>query len=115
MAPSTDDDNRSNDLSDEQKRQYVGICCYQLLGLISTAAFICAIYSFAYCDFAKRYVVLSPGTDPSTVCSDSGFEGGLEQVCQSLINTHGVGFEGFWATVPVNQDVCFSYTQPTPW
>jgi hypothetical protein len=115
MASSADNYNTNNDISDEQKRRYAGICCYNLLGLFSTAAFICAIYSFAYCDFAKRYVVLTPDTDPSTVCADNGFDGGLQQVCQSLINTHGVGFEGFWATVPVNQNVCFSYTQPTPW
>lgn len=113
MAPPT---SLTTDLTDEQKRRYAGICCYNLLGLFSTAAFICAVYSYAYCDFVTRYVELTPGSDPSSVCSEAGFDGaGLGSVCQGLVQTHGVGFEGFWTTVPVDQQVCFQYTQPTPW
>jgi hypothetical protein len=99
---------------EEMKRRAVGICCYNLLGLVATAAFICAIYSYAYCDFATRYITLTEGTDIDTVCSDLGFDGGLSQVCNALLQVHGVGFEGFWATVPVDEQVCFTYTQPTP-
>ena len=67
---------------EEQKRRAVGICCYNLLGLVSTAAFVCAIYSYAYCDFATRYVQLTEGTDVDTLCNDLGFTdtGGLQRL-----------------------------------
>ena len=108
--------NNMQDLSESQKRRMAGICCYNLLGLFATAAFICAIYSYAYCDFAKRYITLADGTTPEQACADAGYDSGAElDSCVALLGTHGVGFEGFWATVPVNQQICFSYTQPTPW
>ncbi|KAG7344629.1 hypothetical protein IV203_019040 [Nitzschia inconspicua] len=101
-------------MNSEEKKRSVGLCCFSLLGLVSTAAFICAVYSYAYCDFATRYIELTEGTDPNTVCETSGFSTDLQPVCEALIQTHGVGFEGFWVTVPVDQQVCFPYTQPTP-
>jgi hypothetical protein len=103
------------DLTEARQRRHVGICCYNILGLLSTAAFICAIYSYAYCDFAKRYITLADGVTAQQACADAGYTGGSQDSCVALLGTHGVGFEGFWATVPVDQQVCFSYTQPTPW
>jgi len=102
-------------MDDELKRRQVGVCCYSCLGLVATAAFGCAIYSYAWCDFVKRYVVLAPGVDPTTACSELGYNGSLSTVCETMIGTQGIGFEGFWVTVPVDQQMCLTYSQPTPW
>ena len=97
------------------KQRYAGICAYNCLGLLSTAAFICATYSYAWCDFAKRYVTLAPGFTSEDVCTSNGFDTTSEQqLCEALLNTHGVGFEGFWVTVPVNTQICSPYTIATP-
>jgi hypothetical protein len=102
-------------MDDEQKRRAAGICAYNCLGLLTTAAFICAIYSYAFCDFAERYVTLQPGITIEEACTSTGFESTTDQqLCQALLNPHGVGFEGFWVTVPVNTQFCSSYTVATP-
>lgn len=98
----------TDDMNDEQKRRMAGLCCYNCLGLVSTAAFICAISSFAYCDFLTRNVSLTEGVTADEVCTLAGYEGGLEETCQSLLQTHGIGFEGFWITVPVSAFKCVS-------
>ena len=54
--------------------------------------------SFAYCDFITRTVTLTDGNTPESVCAQ--YDGYNEQTCLSLLNTHGVGFEGFWIEVP---------------
>ena len=51
----------ANEMSDSSKRRMAGICCYNLLGLVATAAFCCAITSYAYCDFATRKVSVDLG------------------------------------------------------
>lgn len=102
-------------MTDDQKRRVAGLCCFNMLGLVSTAAFMCAISSYAYCDFLTRTVTLAEGTSIDDVCSSTGFDNVLDPSCKALLNTHGVGFEGFWVTVPVDTQVCFSYTQLTPW
>lgn len=89
-----------NDLSESQKRRMAGYCCYNLLGLVATAAFCCAITSYAYCDFVTRNVQLKEGFTPESVCADAGYGDGFTSVqCEALLNTHGIGFEGFWITV----------------
>lgn len=131
---------------EERKRHAAGICCFNWLGLVSTAAFICSMYSFAHCDFVSRYVALGPGYDPgdyASACADLGFgsesnndgnnNDGIAAVdtwstdvdiatnnaqltiCQSILEDHGIGFSYWQATIPVDQTVCFSYTQVTPW
>eukprot|EP00539_Tryblionella_compressa_P015302 CAMPEP_0178842452 /NCGR_PEP_ID=MMETSP0746-20121128/15521_1 /TAXON_ID=913974 /ORGANISM="Nitzschia punctata, Strain CCMP561" /LENGTH=261 /DNA_ID=CAMNT_0020505801 /DNA_START=21 /DNA_END=806 /DNA_ORIENTATION=+ len=99
---------------EEKKRRMAGVCCYNMLGLVATAAFICATYSYAYCDFASRYVELTPGTTVEDVCS--GLGNGFQSSCETLLQDgHGVGFEGFWVTIPVDTQICLDYTQLTPW
>ena len=43
----------------DRKRRSQEICCFNLLGLMSTAAFICGVFSYARCDFLSRKVILS--------------------------------------------------------
>ena len=124
-------------LSDmDRKKRAQGVCCFNLLGLVATAAFICGIYSYAYCDFIARYVTLTPeytitGTDGTTTSdytkacndlgygsddgSDSGSNNMSTEICSSLLQDHGIGFSYWQATIPVDKEVCFTYTQLTPW
>lgn len=103
------------DPTDDQKRRMAGMCCYNMLGLTSTAAFICAIYSYAHCDFITRTVTLTEGNTIESVCADTGYTGSMDVMCQSLLSEHGIGFEGFWITVPVDTKICYAYTLVTPW
>jgi hypothetical protein len=117
------------ELSDiDRKKRAQGVCCFNLLGLVATAAFICGIYSYAYCDFISRYVTLTPeytttGTDGTTAepdytkaCNDLGYGSNMSTgICSSLLQNHGIGFTYWQATIPVDQQVCFTYTQLTPW
>ena len=100
-----------NDLTDDQKRRMAGQCCFSCLGLTATAAFICAVSSYAYCDFVTRSVQLNEGYTIDSVCADEALD---TRTCESLLQTHGIGFEGFWITVPVDTQVCYSYTLLTP-
>mmetsp|Transcript_34117 Transcript_34117/g.38176 ORF Transcript_34117/g.38176 Transcript_34117/m.38176 type:complete len:356 (+) Transcript_34117:45-1112(+) len=129
---------------EEQKKRASGLCCFNLLGLVSTAGFICGVYSFAHCDFLSRFVVLTAdyeneyskacqalgyGSDAadsmsemndamtsSTVSSSSQFTSNtMNTICSSLLQNHGIGFSYWQATIPVDQTVCFTYTQLTPW
>lgn len=125
-APTSDDAPAAGSLfstegtEQDQKRRSQGACYFSLLGLFSTAAFICGVYSYARCEFLSRKVVLSSDyseNDYVTACADLGYDAGgaLSQVCQSLLQNHGIGFSYWQATVPVDQKVCFTYTQLTPW
>lgn len=107
---------------EEQNRRKTGICCYNLLGLVATGAFICGIYSYAYCDFLQRTAVLNDAytaDDYETACGDLGYstdgDRADNQICQSILQSHGIGFAYWQATVPVDQKVCLTYTQATPW
>lgn len=104
-----------DDQNEDQKRRMAGMCCYNCLGLTATAAFICATMSYAYCDFLTRTVKLTEGNTVESVCASNGFDASLGSTCEALLNDHGVGFEGFWVTIPVDVQVCLAYTQPTPW
>ena len=106
----------------EQKTLATGLCCFSLLGLVSTAAFICGVVSYSRCDFVSRYVTLGPdyvAGDYSSACNDLGYGNDIDsadsQVCRSLLQNHGIGFTYWQATIPVDQTLCFSYTQFTPW
>ena len=101
---------------------------------LAIAAFICGIYSYANCNFIARYVTLTPeytttGTDGTntsdytkacddlgygSVGSDSGSNMSTE-ICSSLLQDHRIGFAYWQATIPVDQKVCFTYIQSTPW
>jgi hypothetical protein len=87
-------------------------CCYSVLSLLSTAAFICGLSSYAFCDFVERYVTLRDNEEAVAACESLGtFTGPFDKLCQNLVGTHSVGFEGFY--VPSDQ-TCFSYLQMTP-
>lgn len=92
-----------------------GMCCYNLLGLTATAAFICATMSYAYCDFITRTVTLTEGNTIDSVCDDYGTTAIMRSQCEQLLTEHGVGFEGFWTTIPVDTQVCYPFTLPTPY
>jgi len=118
----------TTELTEEQKKkQTVGICCFNLLGLVSTAAFICGIYSYAQCDFVNRYVTLVPeyaseGDDLdsqiSAACTTLGYNKISQQsqmLCESILGNRKIGFRYWQATIPVDQKICAPYTQLTPW
>jgi hypothetical protein len=105
----------SDTLDDEMKRQVVGKCCFSILSLFSSAAFICGLFTTTYCDFLNRDIVFAPNFDRQSACLELDYEGTvLEPICDALLSKHGVGFYGWQATVPVDQEVCFSYTQLLP-
>jgi hypothetical protein len=128
MIPVSDfNANSMDELSDqERKKRAAGICCFNMLGLVATAAFICGIYSYAHCDFISRYVTLTPEytnadsngvPDYTKACNDLGYgtDGSNTEICSSLLQNHGIGFTYWQATIPVDQTACFAYTQLTPW
>ena len=104
--------------SPEKKKLVAGVCCFSLVGLVSLAAFVCSIYSYAYCDFVERTVSLDPsiseGDEDSITqaCNSLGFTNAA--VCKTLLQPHAIGFSYWQGTVPVDQKVCFSYMQLTP-
>jgi hypothetical protein len=97
-------------LPDEEKKQAVGNCAYVLVTLFSTAAFICGTYANAYCDFVGREVEFVEGFDLAAACADLDLTGAQEQICNTLFTNHGVGFYSWYATIPVDEQVCLSYT-----
>ena len=79
------------------------------------------VYSYSNCNFLARYVTLSPeysSDDVMAACTNLGYDAlgqaGAE-ICSSLLQDHGIGFDYWQATIPVNQHVCTTYLQPTPW
>ena len=104
-----------NDMTEAQKKEVVGKCCFSFLFLFCSVAFICGLYANAYCDFASREIIYKDGFDVNSACEDLGFtDPGYEAICQSLFSEHGVGFYGWYGTVPVDTQVCFDYTLPIP-
>ena len=106
--------------TENQKKLAAGVCCFNLVGLVSMAGFICSVYAFAYCDFLAREVELSPtyadGSDSQyeNACVGLGYTS-YSPICETLLQPHKIGFTYWQGTVPVDQRVCFSYTQLTPW
>lgn len=86
-------------------------CCYNLLSLFSTAAFICGLYSYSVCNFASRYVTLADNASAEEACANAGFTPPFDQLCENFSGTHGVGFEGWWIG---SDNICYEYTQLTP-
>jgi hypothetical protein len=99
-----------DNLSEDEKRLLAGKCNFTLVTMFSTAAFICGLYSSAYCSFVNREVEFVSGFDLESACA-SGLNG---VVCTALLRKHGVGFYTWEATVPVDETVCLSYTQFIP-
>jgi len=111
-----------SDVDNEAKQRARGVHCFSLLGLVSLAAFCCSIYSYAYCDFVGREVTLNPkysasGSSIGQACEDLGYvaaAGTGTSVCSTLLAPHAIGFSYWQATLPVDQHVCLTYTQLTP-
>lgn len=109
----------------ERKKRAAGICCFNLLGLTSLAAFICSVYSTTPCNFVARSVTLNADymvsegleqSDLTEACRSLGYGSVAfpSSICQTLLQPHAIGFQFWQGTVPVDQKVCFSYTQLTP-
>jgi hypothetical protein len=101
----------STNLSEDDKKLLAGKCNFALITMFSTAAFICGLYSTAYCSFVNREVDFVPGFDVETACA-LGAGNGI--VCTTLLQEHGVGFYAWEGTVPVDEVLCLSYTQYIP-
>ena len=84
----------------------VGQASFFCLAIFSLAAFVCGLSATGYCAFARRTIVAGANFDE--VCSTYGIPA---DQCLTLTKDNGVGFWGWQTTVPVDQTVCFSYTQ----
>jgi len=95
------------DQATSSTKRMVGLCTYFILIIFSLAAVVCGLICTGWCSFVKREIDFQ---DNSTIVS---FCTSLNQTaqCLDLVNNHGVGFFGWQGTVPVDQQVCFSYTQ----
>jgi len=76
---------------------------------------------YAANDYTQACQDLGYGSDSMNEMNDvitstvsSGFNVGNE-ICSSMLQNHGIGFSYWQATIPVDQTVCFTYTQLTPW
>lgn len=105
-------DNMSDD---ERKRLQMGQGAYSMLVLFTTVAFISGLYANAYCDFAGREINFVPGFNVSAACDSLGLDPSEQGICTTFFTDTGVGFYGWYATVPVNQQVCLSYTLWNPY
>lgn len=97
-------------MSSTQKREMAMKCNFNCLLILTTAAVCCGMSATSWCAFAQRDITLVSGTNVEDVCADAGFNN--QQQCESFVNSHAVGFWAWQAVIPVNQQVCLSYTQP---
>jgi hypothetical protein len=99
-----------NNMTDEEKKvammRAAKQCNFLCLFLCCAAAFGCGLTATGYCSFVLRNIELSE--DSTTACAELGIP---EDQCLPMTENHGVGFFGWQATVPVDQLVCFSYTE----
>lgn len=103
-------------LTDEQKRTLaVGQCNYLSLMIVSLAAAICGSNAVWYCNFANREITFKPGFNADEACTSYNFTSTQdEQFCNAVVNDPGVGFYYWYASFPVDQHVCMSYSMPVP-
>ena len=83
-----------------------GKASFFCVSILACAAFVCGLSATGYCAFARRTIVAGANFDE--ICNTYGIP---EDQCSTLTQDNGVGFWGWQATVPVDQTVCFSYTQ----
>lgn len=87
-----------DDMTEEEKRRFVGQCSFILISLYSTTALFLSLSSSAWCDFLERDIVLKPPYNSTTGCDKLG----LEQItCDAFLNNHAVGLYSWQVTVPV--------------
>jgi hypothetical protein len=99
----------------ETRRQLAGRGAYGMLVLYTTVAFCSGIYANAYCNFAGREVTFQPGFNLTAACDGLLTEyPNYQGACETLLTEHGVGFYGWYGTVPVDQQICFPYTLWNP-
>eukprot|EP00529_Nitzschia_sp_RCC80_P027393 CAMPEP_0113488334 /NCGR_PEP_ID=MMETSP0014_2-20120614/25965_1 /TAXON_ID=2857 /ORGANISM="Nitzschia sp." /LENGTH=255 /DNA_ID=CAMNT_0000382047 /DNA_START=263 /DNA_END=1030 /DNA_ORIENTATION=- /assembly_acc=CAM_ASM_000159 len=100
-----------DELDDAQKKQIAGKCCYNILTLLSTAAFICGMWGYSACNFNLRYVTLAQNQAVEDACANANIQPPFDTLCEKTTGTHGVGFEGWWVQT---DQVCYSYLQLAP-
>lgn len=103
-----------NPMTEEARFQVVGRAIYVTTFLLATAAFIFGIYSNAHCNFVGREIDLQPNISRTQACEDLGLGLQYQSLCDTILDEHGVGFYGWMGTVPVDQEICFSYTLWNP-
>lgn len=102
-------------LTDEEKQYVVrGKCNFLALMLLTTVAFVQSGTAVGYCDFAARDVQFVEGFDVAQACASLNMTDWREAVCTSFLDKHGVGFNSWYATIPVDTAVCLSYEQYIP-
>ena len=90
------------------KKKSAGICTCFCVAIFSLAAFCCGVSATGYCGFVQRDIQIKGNA--SALCD--GLQGSMSSdECATLLDSHGVGFFGWQATVPTDQKRCFSYTQ----
>lgn len=102
-------------LTEEQKKtMMVGQCNYLTLMMVSLAATICGSNATWFCNFFDRSPTFVEGFNIAEECAAQNFTGYQEEFCNSLLEQHGVGFYNWYATFPVDQQACVSYTLWVP-
>ncbi|CAB9500330.1 expressed unknown protein [Seminavis robusta] len=97
-------------LTDDEKRVVLrGNCNFLALMVLSTIGFIQSSTAAGYCDFAERHVRLAQGISAQDACQSLTTEDWNARVCQTFLDQHGVGFFGWYFTVPVDTQFCTSY------
>jgi len=101
---------------DERKRLVVGQSNYLALMFLSLLATILSSNASWFCNFADREILWQPDFDKAAACAalnwtTSDYE---QEVCNVFFDKQGVGFNYWYATVPVDTQVCMSYSQMIP-
>lgn len=99
---------------EEAKRISAGKSAYSFLVLLTSAALCCGLYANSYCSFAERKVTFVPGFNITEACSTFDLGDQYQPWCETLLSDHGVGFYGWYGTIPVDTQVCFPYTWYNP-
>jgi hypothetical protein len=99
-------------MSDEEKKtamvRAAKSCNFFCLFLACTAAMSCGLAATGWCAFVTRDVQIDYSQVPA-ICEQYG---ATAAQCETIAGGPvGVGFYGWLGTVPVDQPVCFSYTQ----
>lgn len=110
----TEDESPRELTQEERKKLVVGQCNYLLVMLLSFAAFIMSNDAAFNCNFAERSIKYFSGFTSDSICAQADLSSFEEPVCKTFLDTHGVGFFEWMGIIPVNQQVCLSYTQYVP-
>ena len=99
----------------ERKRIQMGHGAYSLLVLFSSVAFFCGLSANASCNYAGREFTWNKGFNFTAACDSLQLDPADEGICESLLTDSGVGFYNWYGTVPIDTQVCLSYTLWNPY